>query len=428
MTFSKDQEIAIRRIKYGKGPFLLTGPAGSGKSYVIDHIRKEAGHVVTATTGIAAQLVNGRTIHSFCSIHPNFGAVSSNKADQRVRSCRTLIIDEISMASDGLLLNIFQRFAMANHHPKLVMVGDFLQLPPVNGQYAFKSHLWKDVEILALSTSHRQSDTDFINALSDLRVGNFSDRLLALIKERKVSSLPTDCTQLFAYRNSVEEMNNRMLQSLPGQVMCSNWRVYSENAKKDYLDPSRARFPAQLLLKVGARVVMLNNKNDPFHPETPIWVNGSTGIIVRISEKEVEVRLDRGNKTVLVKEEAETIYDGNGKEEFTVTQFPMMLAWALTIHKAQGMTLDRVGVDLRGHFDPGQSYVAISRARTKDGLFLVGDLTEIPVNNEALALCGSPAPIVDLTPDEVANAPKDTFEEFNLYNQERPKKKKKRRF
>ena len=126
---------------------------------------------------------------------------------------------------------------------------------------------------------------------------------------------------------------------------------------------------------------MLTNDKDG------LWVNGSTGTVQSVGSESVKVILDRDKKTIVVKETYEEIMDGDGNEIAKIYQYPMQLAWALTIHRAQGMTMDKVGVDLNGHFETGQTYVAMSRCRTKEGLSLMGDMGEILVDKRALDQC-----------------------------------------
>jgi ATP-dependent DNA helicase PIF1 len=381
---SEDQQAAVRAILEEKGPFFLTGPAGSGKSFVIEHLRSTVkGCYVTATTGTAAMLIRGRTLHSFAGIHPNYGVVMSKKADARIRNAKILIVDEVSMLDAKLLDQIFQRFKYACHTPKLVLVGDFMQLPPVDGACIFDSPKWSEFRILKLNQQHRQRDESFISALNDMRVGKLSDRALALIQSRTVSELPDDCTHLMAHRADVSHRNMNRLSALPGQRYASDW-LLTFAKKKDGTphevsesEISRSRFPSKLFLKEQARVVMLTNDKEGR------WVNGSTGVVLKVQPGMVTVKLDNG-KTVPVMKDTDEILNSDGMVVCTITQYPMQLAWALTIHKAQGMSMDRVGVDLSHHFAPGQTYVAISRCRSTEGLFLKGTLSDLMANEAAL--------------------------------------------
>jgi len=389
LPLSVDQSDALQVISNEPGPFFVTGPAGCGKSFLIEEIRRGNGVEVCATTGIAAQLVHGVTVHSFLGIHPTHGVFKSFRADQRVRNTDVLVVDEISMASDELLNQMFSRFQMAGHTPKLVLVGDLLQLPPVSGKFIYEHPLWQDVKVIKLTTIHRQKDPEFVAALNDLRVGLTSERVSNLVQARRVGELPPDCTLLFPHKVKVEDVNNSRLASLPGEEVGFEWDVVRwQNPKKDDESDSmldvvgaKARFPRFLRLKVGARVCMLNN--EPFGQ----WVNGSTGEVESIFDDMIKVKLDRGN-TVEVKPSNEDVFYSAEKEpNLTVCQFPMMLAWALTAHKAQGMTLDRVGIDLDNHFACGMTYVALSRCKTQEGLYLIGNLSVIKADAKAMHIC-----------------------------------------
>ena len=379
---SEDQQHAVTTILSEKGPFFLTGTAGSGKSFVIDHLRSIVPKCkVTAMTGSAAQLIKGKTLHSFCSIHPTYGVVASKAANRRIRDTELLIIDEISMADPELLWNVFERFDQADHAPKLLIVGDFMQLPPVEGKCLFEDKIWELFKVLKLTKQHRQSDDKFISILNDIRVGKLTEEVKEFIKSRTVEELPDDCTHLMAKRDMVQMRNEAKLKMLDGQSGRSIWEVkwsyeYQKNEKlRQKIDLSKSRFPEVLRLKEGARVVLLTNSDQ--------WVNGSTGIVEAITPGIVRVKLDEG-RIVSVAKEIDEITDENDNTICQITQYPILLAWGLTIHRAQGATIDRVGVDLRGHFDPGQTYVALSRCKTAEGLFLKGSLPELKVNPDAL--------------------------------------------
>lgn len=381
---SKDQKNAFSEIKTHKYVFL-TGKAGTGKSFLIDYIRSQEENVaVTATTGIAAQLIKGQTIHSFCGILPNVGVIDSRKANIRVRSCDILVVDEISMANSELINQIFERFEIAEHEPKLIFSGDFCQLPPVEGGFAFESPHWKKFHKVCLTTIHRQTDVDFIEALNDLRNGEITDKVNKLVLERTVSELPNDCIKLFPKRCQADDLNENKLRELPSKLKLSEWDwVYIGNEGDDNNEfipkeptESNARFKKRLFFKEGARVCLLTN--------TDFWVNGSTGFIRKVNPSSIDVVLDNG-KIVNVEEADEIVYGAYGNPIYRIKQFPIMLAWALTIHRAQGMSLDKVGVYMNGHFACGQTYVAISRAKTKNGLFLQGKLSRISVDQKAIS-------------------------------------------
>jgi len=388
---SADQQLAADTVMTRPGPFFLTGAAGTGKSYVINHLRRTVrGVAVCAMTGMAAQLIRGRTLHSYASIHPRHGVVPSHKAVERVQATNLLIIDEISMADVNLFMQLHSRFDACEWVPKVLMVGDLMQLPPVEGDQLINSPWWPEVTTLVLTEPHRQHEQHFIDVLNEIRVGHVTSNVLSFLAERYVDRLPEDCTQLYAHRRSVDDENTRRLDALPGQPTRFDWQVYgaghsrfrTRQEEKDFLarfvQPDRVRFPVELFVKEHARVVLLTNADE--------WRNGSTGVVTQIGEDFLRVRLDWNGREVSVGRTNEEVYHDDDKPVAYVRQLPVRLGWALTVHKAQGMTIDRLGVDLNGHFAPGQTYVALSRAATSSGLFVTGKLQRLQVNQFARAI------------------------------------------
>lgn len=370
---SPDQQAAVDTIASEAGPFWLTGPAGTGKSYVINYLRENVlGCVVTATTGMAAQLIQGRTLHSFACIIPRKGVIRSGKADERMRQASMLIVDEASMMNELLLSELFERIRMAQASPKLVLVGDLLQLPPVEGNMLFESDHWDTFTELRLTENHRQHEGEFIEVLHKVRGYRVDDQVRGFVDSRTVPTLPDDCTHLMSLRRKVADRNDEKLRELSGKKHTFPWdtKIVAQD-KVDRISFKNARFPETLDVKVGARVVMLTN-----HPDGD-WVNGSAGYVTEIDPKGyISVDLDNGG-TVSTARTTEELFDADGNVLASITQYPMMLAWALTIHKSQGMTLEKVGVDLAHHFAAGMTYVAMSRCRTAEGLYLTGVLQEL---------------------------------------------------
>ena len=382
---NKDQQAAFEAINNSKPGswFFVTGGAGTGKSYLIDYLKRKlfGNIVVTATTGAAAQLIGGRTLHSWAQIIEGKGVASLTlKAMTRMRFVDFLIIDEISMASAELINLLIGRFRAVDNHPTVILVGDLLQLPPVKGQYVFTHPIWEKVKVLKLTINHRQdSGSEFLQALNDLRYANITDRVRALIEARTVDKLPDDCTHLHGHNHGVDSTNERRLQEL----VAGTKETFESVGRKIQAFPDaqikwdRFRLPERLLICRGARIVMLANSSEGE------FVNGSTGEVLdwgfsHDGEEDIQVQLDNGN-WVSVQRSTETMLGGDGKIQATMKQFPMKLAWAITVHKAQGLTMDRVGVDLDGHFAPGMTYVALSRCRSVEGLFLVGKFKYCPL-------------------------------------------------
>lgn len=384
MPLSPDQQLAKETILNAQPGqmFFLTGGAGTGKSFMLSEIVRElagtANLAVTAMTGAAAQLINGRTLHSWAHILPGHNANTiSNKALLRIGNCDYLFIDEVSMMSAEIFEMLLMRIQNANNTAiKIVFIGDLLQLPPVQGRYVFEHPRWPEVHVLKLEVNHRQTaDADFLAALTDLRYAQYTQRVANLLLARYVPQLPDDCTHLHAHNESVDATNARRLAALPGTprtfMALKNQSPQTISAIPNVW--AKFRLPEELVLKKGARIVMLKN-----HPEN-LYVNGTTGIVTDWEQSDyddgewrIHVRFDRSGQHLMIGRITEELQNGDGRIVASMEQFPMKLAWAITVHKAQGMTMDRVGVDLNDHFAAGQTYVALSRARSADGLFLTG--------------------------------------------------------
>jgi ATP-dependent exoDNAse (exonuclease V) alpha subunit len=393
------QAEALQILKTG-GNVFLTGEPGSGKTHLVNtYVRylRERGiePAITASTGIAATHLGGMTIHSWSGIgvRTELSPYDLDKLTQnervvkRVRRARVLIIDEISMLSA-------QTFALVELACRalrdstevfgglpVVLVGDFFQLPPVSrgeaAQFAYQSPTWRALKPLVcyLSEQHRQEDEKFLALLAALRAGDFSPRHRALLTERFVASdeVPEDLTQLFSHNADVDRLNDAALARLPGATRTFTMRSHGappaiESLKKNCLSPET------LILKIGAKVMFTKN-----NPEGR-FVNGTTGEIVGWSRGEgwPEVRTRSGAR--LVVEPAEWVVEAEGRVLASVVQVPLRLAWAITVHKSQGLSLDAAVMDLSQAFEYGQGYVALSRVRTLDGLYLLG------LNERALQL------------------------------------------
>ncbi len=383
-------------------PILVTGEAGTGKSTLVNFIRHFGGienTAILAPTGVAALNVGGQTIHSFFRFP--FKVIDENAlADQRKnrlwKKVKLIIIDEISMVRADMLdgMDIILRKAQDSSQPfggcKILLVGDFYQLPPVipnqertvlaqmgyEGPFAYHANVLENYTPVhfELSKVYRQRDPRFVEILSDLRLArNIEDAVGKLndicVKPHREGRTPVLLTSTNAI---AERYNQKGLQDL------TSGGLQYDCVTKGRFNANRAPAPLQITLKKGARVMAV--KNDPLKR----WVNGSLGTIVELNAKEVYVRFD--GDTASRKIEAATWesitykwneIDQKMEEDTTATfeQMPLILAWAVTIHKAQGLTLNDVRIDLgRGAFAPGQAYVALSRARTLEGLSLTAPL------------------------------------------------------
>ena len=403
---------------------FVTGRAGTGKSYFIRALAEEDEHIpqaLLAPTGLAAMNIGGQTVHSFFGFPPRPLIGLNEKPNwfftKAARALRRLVIDEVSMLRADVLdaMDHHLRAARKSNRPfggvQMLLVGDFYQLPPVvRGQeaqllddagyqspYAFSAHCLRDADVAAveLTEVRRQTDLDFIALLSAIRerrgVEDAVEQLNAECLER---SLPQRPVLLTATNSVADNYNARGLQALPGNP--ARYSGGFEGGAPKQAGGDRFPAPMDLVLKRGARVIFTQNDGEGR------WVNGSLGTVEALEDTIVRVRLDT-KETVDVERATwpqarwvwnETERRMEAKEEYKYVQFPLAPAWALTIHKAQGMTLDAVEIDLgRGAFAPGQTYVALSRARSMEGLRLTRPLTQRdvqvdPAISEGLARIG----------------------------------------
>lgn len=385
---------------------LVTGRAGTGKSHFIRSlVEDDPGfpQALLAPTGLAAMNIGGQTVHSFFGFPPRplIGAIEKPHwfFTRTARALRRIIVDEVSMLRADVLDAMDQHLKVARKSSRpfggvqMLLVGDFYQLPPVvrgdEGQlleeagysspYAFSAHALRDAPVAALQLTevYRQTDRDFIALLSAIRERRGVEDAVAMLNDACLERELTRRPVLLCATNAVaDSYNARGLAALTGVSARYSGGFEGEQPKSRVAD----RFPApiELVLKRGARVIF--TQNDP----EGRWVNGTLGTVSALDENVVSVRLDSGEEVDVeraVWPQARWTWNASEKrmevkEEFKYVQFPLAPAWALTIHKAQGMTLDAVEIDLgRGAFAPGQAYVALSRARSMEGLRLARPLT-----------------------------------------------------
>lgn len=388
------QEQALNILKTG-APVFLTGEPGSGKTHVIREyirylVRAKISVAVTASTGIAATHLNGVTINSWSGIgvkkvlsRYDLDYITSNeRVVRRIRQTKVLIIDEVSML-DGSTLNSIDRVCRAVKQlqepfggMQIVLVGDFFQLPPVarfgepDAQFAFNSSAWESAKFFVcyLSEQHRQNDQAFLDVLSAVRraavtaehTAHLDGRCMALNPEMEKSA-----TRLFSHNVDVDQVNSAELKKIPGEMKTykmesAGRRLLIEQIKRGCLSPEN------LVLKKGA--VVMFTKNSP----KGLFVNGTLGKVEDFNEFTglPIIRTKDGKK--IEAEKMEWAIDDNGRVLARVSQIPLRLAWAITVHKSQGMSLDAAYIDLRSAFVAGQGYVALSRVRTLAGVFLAG--------------------------------------------------------
>lgn len=394
------QTEAIEKMLSGINIFL-TGEPGAGKTYTLTkfiELARERGKriAVTASTGIAASHIDGQTIHSWSGL----GIKDSIRDDEidrmawrpafveKYNACDILIIDEVSMLH-GARLDMVDRVAKwlrSSSKPfgglQVIFVGDLFQLPPVsrdsNIDYVHLSKAWQDakLEVCYLTEQHRQgADDALLNILRAMRRGELNDHFVEALDNR-VGLMPEDSdsvTRLFTHNVDVDALNRGMLAKLPGEAK----RFYMRSSGDDYKVKAMKRnllCPETLELKVDAEVMFCANNFDEG------FVNGTRAKVLRFSNSGNPVVLTTDGAEIVVQEHTWRTFNDFGRELASVTQYPLRLAWAVTVHKSQGLSLDAALIDLSQAFTPGMGYVALSRVRSLEGLYLVG------LNDQALKL------------------------------------------
>lgn len=384
---SPEQERALELLRSGENVFL-TGGAGSGKSYLIRHFMQELNLKETpilASTGAAAVLLGGRTFHSFFGLGIMEGGVDAayeraakdSRLLNRLKSVEGVIIDEISMIP-GSALMVAEALAQKARDSKLpwggmrvIAVGDFAQLPPVTRvgarDWAFLNEVWlrSGFQTCMLSHNQRVQDNEFLDVLSDVRYGKVTARVFDFLSAHVRPHDEEDSgIRLFGRRDISETFNHKKLAEIrETEVVIDS--IYLGSEKHIETLAKMAPVPQKLILKVGCRVIFL--QNDP----QKRWINGTRGTVTKIEMDKITVKKD-GAREVAVDKTTFSLQDAEGNITATVIQFPLTLAYATTIHKSQGATLDEVWCDLRSLWEPGQAYVALSRLRSAEGLKLVG--------------------------------------------------------
>lgn len=394
-----NQGLALEIMLSGES-VLLTGPAGAGKTFVLNQfikLAKSAGkHVsVTATTGLAATHLGGTTIHSWAGIGvadhlpQGFAEHIAKGRHEIITKTDVLIIDEISMLHDYRLDMVDEvcRLVRRKDEPfggiQLIMSGDFFQLPPINkgdgraGGFVVHSNVWQELDptICYLQEQHRQDDEELLEILNALRAGDIrrhhAETLLARVDEAPPED--TVLTELHTVNIDVDRINEAKLDELSGDELFYTQTTtgsanYVENLQRSVLAPSVLR------VKKGALVMAVKNATDRR------YANGSIGTIIDFEPStEYPIVEFRSGKVVSMMPETWELRDGD-KKRAGITQIPLRLAWAITVHKSQGMTLDAARIDLRKAFVEGMGYVALSRVKNLRNLYLTG------INRMALSI------------------------------------------
>lgn len=386
------QKEALSILKLGVNVFL-TGEPGAGKTHTINAYIKwlrERGvePAVTASTGIAATHVDGMTIHSWSGIGIKKRVTdwdlemiqSREKTAQRIVQAKVLIIDEISMLDADTLnsvdkvLRILRQPVLSDAKPfgglQVIFVGDFFQLPPVSREgevrFAFDSKAWKEANpvVCYLSEQHRQGSGEFLDLLGAIRRNDVRDHHRETIRARLKKTGGKKATRLHTHNSEADAINVESLAEVEGKshvfhMVSKGARSLVESLKQNCLSPE------SLILKEGAVVMFTRNNFEAG------YVNGTLGEVVDFASSGYPIVKTKAGQRIEATPGEWSVADGS-KILAQIKQVPLRLAWAITVHKSQGMSLDAAIIDLSKAFEYGQGYVALSRVRSLDGLFLEG--------------------------------------------------------
>ena len=398
---NQEQQLAYELVANTNSSFFLTGRAGTGKTTFLHNVQKLAGKlfITLAPTGVAAILAGGDTIHSFFGLPmevctPGTCGKMNEAKVLTLLHADTIIIDEVSMVRCDIMdaIDYTMRKALRNNMPfggkQMIFVGDMFQLPPVVKQgpekdilkdlyqtedffFFYKSNAIKRMRLVKIEFRkvYRQDDEHFLHILENVRLNKVTPENIMHLNGRVCTPMEEDgaVITLASINKTADKINLQRLEEIEAEEFVYEGTVDGKFEEK--------KFPVdmELRLKVGAQVMFTRND------QQKRWANGTLGKVVKLAKDEISVTLNNGETYVVPCCSWESYsYDYNKEERKmkkeltgTFTQYPLKLAWAITVHKSQGMTFDKLSLDLsRGMFAAGQLYVALSRVRSLEGLYL----------------------------------------------------------
>jgi len=436
-TPTMKQSEALDILKMGENVFL-TGPAGSGKTYVLnDYINflknKGVSVGITASTGIAATHIGGMTIHSWAGIGINDSMSESDIRDlfkkkhlgKRFKHTKVLVIDEVSMLHHFRLdmidkvCKMFKDSTAPFGGMQVILVGDFFQLPPISrgserAHFVHKSNIWNTMglKVCYLDEQHRHEDDNLLNLLNDIRANNTGEHTLEPLRARYKKNIEGVLmpTKLYTHNMDVDNINARELDKLSGNNKIFEMKSHGSRGLQDTMKRS-CLAPEYLYLKKNAVVMFVKNNFEKG------YVNGTLGKVVDFEfsdeyNDEIPVVETTNGERIFAEPESWRIEE-EGKTKAEISQIPLRLAWAITVHKSQGMSLDAAEMDLSKAFVAGQGYVALSRVRTLSGLKLMGlNDVALKVDEEILEFDG-----------ELIRDSKKAVKELKDFDKDKKKKK-----
>ena len=431
-----NQETALKLLKAGENVFL-TGSAGAGKTYTLNQYiqylkARKVPVAITASTGIAATHMNGMTIHTWAGIgikdflsEDDLKRMEERKyLKENLKNAQVLIIDEISMLH-GKQLNLvnkvlkhFKENDEAFGGIQVIVAGDFFQLPPVgrNGEsnrdkFCFMSEAWVEAKfrICYLTEQHRQDDSALNDILNAIRAQQLSHEHIQQLQGTQQQNIGDTFTRLYTHNVDVDSLNLKHLNALDSHEHQFSARCDGNDKLLETLKSS-VRAPEHLNLKLHAKVMFVKNNFDMG------YINGSLGEVIGFDDSEEHGKLPKVQLTdgsvLVVEPETWSVENDAGKVIASFQQIPLRLAWAITVHKSQGMTLAAAEINLSQTFEKGQGYVALSRLKSLNGLRLLG------FNQQALEL-DSLAIKADARFQELSLAAETQFADADLTQQHR---------